>query len=261
MLVQLTIEKLNALKLFGMRDALSEQLELASYGSLSLSERAGMLVDRRWENRENRKLERGMKAAKLKIAATMEDIDYRGGPRLDQTLMRQLADCRWVKSHSSVLIVGPTGTGKTYLACALADQAMRKGYGALYFRAPRLFSALLMARADGSWPRFLAKLERAEVLIVDDWGLAALTDGEGRQFLEVIEERHSSRATIIASQLPVSVWHEVIGEGTVADAILDRLVHNAHRIELKGPSLRKRHNPKGAGEPEAGDESGEPALH
>jgi DNA replication protein DnaC len=134
----------------------------------------------------------------------------------------------------------PTGTGKTYLSCALADQALRKGHSALYFRAPRLFSALLLARADGSWPRFLAKLEKADVIVVDDWGLAPLTDGERRQFLEVLEDRHGSKATIMASQLPVAAWHDVIGEPTVADAILDRLIHNAHRIELKGASMRKQ---------------------
>ena len=240
MLFEQTMEKMNAMKLYGMRDALVEQLELAAYDSLSFEERVGMLVDREWEDREGRKLERRMKAAKLKIQASMEDIDYRTGRGLDASLMRSLADCRWVGQRASVLIVGPTGTGKTYLACALADQAMRKGFSALYFRAPRLLSDLLLARADGSWPRFLAKLERAEVLVVDDWGLAPLQDAERRQFLEVIEDRHGSGALIMASQLPVSSWHEVIGEPTIADAILDRIIHNAHRIALKGPSMRKR---------------------
>ncbi len=253
MLIEQTIEKMNAMKLFGMREALSEQMELASYEGLSFKERVGMLVDREWTDRENRKLERRMKAAKLKIPAALEDIDYRASRGLDAALMRSLADCRWVASHSCVLICGPTGTGKTYLACALADQALRKGHSALYFRASRLFSALLMSSADGSWPRFLAKLERADVLVVDDFGLASLQDGERHQFLEVLEDRHSARSTIIASQLPVSAWHEVIGEPTVADAILDRLVHNAHRIELKGASMRKRQAPKERREPEAGD--------
>jgi len=252
MLIEQTVEKMNAMKLFGMRDALAEQIELSSYGSLSFEERIGMLIDREWIDRENRKLERRMKAAKLKIAASMEDIDYRASRGLDASLMRSLADCRWVTSHSTVLIVGPTGTGKTYISCALADQAMRKGYSSLYFRAPRLFSALLMSRADGSWPRFLAKLEKADVLVVDDWGLAPLTDGERRQFLEVLEDRHGSKATIMASQLPVASWHDVIGEPTVADAILDRLVHNAHRIELKGASMRKQKTPR-AKEQEKGD--------
>jgi DNA replication protein DnaC len=235
-----TIEKMNAMKLFGMRDALAEQMELSSYDELSFEERIGMLVDREWIDRENRKLERRMKAAKLKVPASMEDIDYRASRGLDASLMRSLADCRWVKDSSSILIVGPTGTGKTFLSCALADQAMRKGYSALYFRTPRLFSALLLARADGSWPRFLARLEKADVIVVDDFGLAPLTDGERRQFLEVLEDRSGTKATVVASQLPVASWHEVIGEPTVADAILDRLVHNAHRIELKGASMRKR---------------------
>lgn len=240
MLMEPTIEKVNAMKLFGMRDALAEQMELSSYDELSFEERIGMLVDREWIGRENRKLERRMKAAKLKIPASMEDIDYRASRGLDASLMRSLADCRWVKDSSTVLVIGPTGTGKTYLSCALADAAMRKGYTAFYFRAPRLFSALLMARADGSWPRFLSKLEKADLIAVDDFGLAPLTDGERRQFLEVLEDRSGTRATIVASQLPVSAWHDVIGEPTVADAILDRLVHGAHRIELKGASMRKR---------------------
>ena len=244
MLMEQTIEKMNAMKFFGMRDALGEQMELSSYDSLSFDERIGMLVDREWIDRENRKLERRMKAAKLKIPASMEDIDYRASRGLDASLMRSLADCRWVSSNSSILVVGPTGTGKTYLSCALAGQAMRKGYSCLYFRAPRLFSALLMARADGSWPRFLSKLEKADVIAVDDFGLAPLTDGERRQFLEVLEDRHGSRSTIVASQLPVASWHDVIGEPTVADAILDRLVHNAHRIEMKGASMRKQRPPK-----------------
>lgn len=225
MLFEQTMEKMNAMKLYGMRDALTEQLELSAYDSLSFEERVGMLVDREWEDREGRKLERRMKAAKLKMQASMEDIDYRTSRGLDASLMRSLADCRWVAQRTSVLIVGPTGTGKTYLACALADQAMRKGFSALYFRVPRLLSALLLARADGSWPKLLAKLERADVLVVDDWGLASLSDAERRQFLEVIEDRHGSGAVIMASQLPVSSWHEVIGEPTIADATLDRIVH------------------------------------
>lgn len=247
MLMEPTIEKMNAMKLFGMRDALQEQMTLSSYDELSFEERIGMLVDREWIDRENRKLERRMKAAKLKIPASMEDVDYRASRGLDASLMRSLADCRWVKDSSSVLIVGPTGTGKTYLSCALADQALRKGYSCLYFRAPRLFSALLMSRADGSWPRFLAKLEKADLIVVDDFGLAPLTDGERRQFLEVLEDRSGTKATVVASQLPVSSWHDVIGEPTVADAILDRLVHNAHRIELKGASMRKQRPVKGKG--------------
>lgn len=252
MLMEQTLEKINAMKLFGMRDALTEQMEIASYGALSFEERISMLVDREWTDREERKYKRRLKAARLKIpGASMEDIDYRSSRGLDASLMRSLASCRWVQTHATVIIVGPTGTGKTYLSCALAHQAMRKGYSALYFRAPRLFSALLMARADGSWPRFLAKLAKSDLLVVDDWGMAHLTDGERRDFLEVIEDRTGSGSTIMASQLPVSAWHELIGEPTVADAVLDRLIHNAHRIELKGTSLRKKRPNDGTGKEEA----------
>lgn len=240
MLTEQTIEKLNAMKLFGLRDAFTEQMESAAYDSLSFEERVGLLIDREWIDRDNRKLERRMKAAKLKIQASMEDIDYSPGRSLDASLMRSLADCRWVAQHANSLVIGSTGTGKTYISCALADAAMRKGYSALYFRAPRLFSELLLARADGSWPRMFKKLERTDLLIVDDFGLSSMNDAERRQFLEVIEDRHSTGSTIVASQLPVASWHDVIGDATIADAILDRLVHNAHRIELKGQSMRKK---------------------
>ena len=244
MLMEQTLEKLSAMKLYGMRDGLGEQMESASYSSLSFEERLSVLVDREWEDREARKLARRIKAAKLKIDASMEDIDYRSDRGLDAQVMRSLGDCRFVSSGSSVLITGPTGTGKTYLACALAHQAMRKGHAALYFRAPRLFSALLMAKADGSYPRFMAKLARAALVAIDDWGLAPLSDSERRDFLEVVEDRHGTGSLIVCSQLPVSAWHELIGEPTVADAILDRLIHNAYRIELKGASLRKKRQGK-----------------
>jgi DNA replication protein DnaC len=252
MLMEQTFEKINQMKLFGMRDALAEQMEIASYGSLSFEERISMLIDREWTDREERKYNRRLKAARLKIpTASMEDIDYRSSRGLDASLMRSLASCRWVETHSTVIIVGPTGTGKTYLSCALAHQAIRKGHTAYYFRAPRLFSALMMAKADGSWVKLMRKLERAKTLVVDDWGMAHLTDAERRDFLEVIEDRTGSGSTIMASQLPVSAWHELIGEPTVADAVLDRLVHNAHRIELKGTSLRKKRPDDGDGKEEA----------
>jgi len=225
MITEQTIEKMNALKLFGMRDAFAEQLEMSSYASLSFEERIGMLVDREWTDRENRRLKRRMKAAKLKIHASMEEIDYSGPRGLDESLMRSLSSCAWIKSHSSTLITGKTGTGKTFMACALADQAIKKGYAVLYYRAPRLFSELLMAKADGSYPRFMAKLARAALVAIDDWGLAPLSDSERRDFLEVVEDRHGTGSLIMCSQLPVSAWHELIGEPTVADAILDRLIH------------------------------------
>lgn len=247
MITEQTIEKMNALKLFGMRDAFTEQLEMSSYASLSFEERVGMLVDREWTDRENRRLKRRMKAAKLKIHACMEEIEYSGPRGLDESLMRSLASCAWIKSHSSALITGKTGTGKTFMACALADQAIKKGYTALYYRAPRLFSELLMAKADGSYHKYLSKLTRADLIVVDDLGLVTLSDAERRELLEVIEDRNGSGSTVVASQLPVSSWHEIIGEPTIADAILDRIVHSSYRIDLKGPSMRKRKSPGAEG--------------
>jgi DNA replication protein DnaC len=244
MITEQTIEKMNALKLFGLRDAFSEQLEQPSYASLTFEERVGMLIDREWTDRENRKLERRMKAARLKVGAHMEQIDYSSARGIEAGQLRSLASCAWVGSHASVLITGKTGTGKTFIACALADQAIRQGYTSLYLRAPRLFSELLMARADGSYHRLLARLAKTDLLVIDDFALSALSDAEAREMLEVIEDRTGSGSVIIASQLPVAAWHEVMGEPTVADAVLDRIVHNSYRFELKGPSLRKRDRKK-----------------
>lgn len=225
MITEQTVEKMNVMKLFGMRDAFAEQLEMSTYASLSFEERLGMLVDREYTDRENRKLERRMKAARLKIHATMEQIDYTSPRGLDESLMRSLASCAWVKNHASTLVTGKTGTGKTFIACAVADCAIRKGHTALYYRAPRLFSELLMAKADGSYHRLLSRLAKTDLIVIDDLGLAALSDAERRELLEVIEDRNGSGSTIVASQLPVSSWHEIIGEPTIADAILDRIVH------------------------------------
>jgi len=240
MITEQTVEKMNAMKLYGMRDAFAEQLELSTYASLSFEERLGMLVDREWTDRENRRLERRMKAARLKIRATMEEIDYSSPRGLDESLMRSLSSCEWVKNHAGILVTGKTGTGKTFMVCALADRAIKVGHVAFYYRAPRLFSELLMAKADGSYHRFLSRLARADLLAIDDFGLATLSEDERRELLEVIEDRSGSGSTILASQLPVSSWHEVIGEPTIADSILDRLVHCSYRIELKGPSMRKK---------------------
>jgi DNA replication protein DnaC len=234
-----TVEKLQALHLHGLVTALAEQGRQASYAELSFEERLGLLVDAEWTARENRRQAQRLKAARLKLAACVEDIDYRQPRGLDKAVLRSLATCQWIAAHQNVICIGPTGTGKTFLACALASQACRQGYTARYYRAPRLFQDLALARGDGSYPPLLAKLARTDLLVVDDWGLAPLTDWERRDFLEVVDDRHGTRSTLLAGQLPMSHWHECIGDPTLADAICDRLVHNAHQLTLKGGSLRK----------------------
>ena len=240
MLREPTIEKLHALRLDAMASAWSEQAKTTDTTKLAFDERFGMLVDAEWIARENKRLARSLKEAKLRLAqACIEDIDYSARRELDKSVMRQLAACGWVHEHQNVIVSGATGVGKTYIACALAQQACRKGYRAMYRRASRLFDELVLARADGSYARLLTRLARVDVLVVDDWGIAPARDQERHDLLEILEDRYGSRSTIFASQLPVAKWHEYLGEPTVADAILDRLVHNAHRVVLKGPSRRK----------------------
>ena len=240
MLHEQTFEKLYALQLTGMAEALKDQMGRADMDGLAFEERFSMLVDAQHLFRENKRMKRLLENAKLKLAASMEDIDYRSPRGLDKSVMLSLASCDWVRKHRNVIIVGPTGSGKTYLSCALAHRACREGMTAFYLRTPKLYYTLAMARADGSYARVLAKLARTSVLALDDLGMAALTDSERQDLLEVIEDRHGSASTIITSQLPVEHWHEVIGDPTIADALLDRLVHNAHKINLKGESMRKR---------------------
>jgi DNA replication protein DnaC len=240
MLNEQTFEKLYALQLTGMAEALKDQMGRADLDGLAFEERFSMLVDAQHLFRENKRMKRLLENAKLKLAASMEDIDYRSPRGLDKSVMLSLASCDWVRKHRNVIIVGPTGSGKTYLSCALAHKACREGMTAFYLRTPKLYYTLAMARADGSYARVLAKLARTSVLILDDLALAALADSERRDLLEVIEDRHGSASTVITSQLPVEHWHEVIGDPTIADALLDRLVHNAHKINLKGESMRKR---------------------
>jgi DNA replication protein DnaC len=240
MLNEQTFEKLYALQLTGMAEALKDQMGRVDLDGLAFEERFSMLVDAQHLFRENKRMKRLLENAKLKLAASMEDIDYRSPRGLDKSVMLSLANCDWVRKHRNVIIVGPTGAGKTFIACALTHRACREGMTAFYLRTPKLYYTLAMARADGSYARVLARLARTSVLILDDLGMAALTDSERRDLLEVIEDRHGSASTIITSQLPVEHWHEVIGDPTIADALLDRLVHNAHKINLKGESMRKR---------------------
>ena len=240
MLNEQTFEKLYALQLTGMAEALKDQMGRTDMDGLTFEERFSMLVDAQHLFRENKRMKRLLENAKLKLAASIEDIDYRSPRGLDKSVMLSLASCDWVRKHRNVIIVGPTGSGKTFLSCALAHKACREGMTAFYLRTPKLYYTLAMARADGSYARVLAKLARTSVIILDDLGMAALADSERRDLLEVIEDRHGSASTIITSQLPVEHWHEVIGDPTIADALLDRLVHNAHKINLKGESMRKR---------------------
>jgi DNA replication protein DnaC len=240
MLTEPTIDKLKAMHLDAMAAAFVEQHKDPKLAKLGFDERFGLLVDAEVLNRENRRLDRCLREAKLRISnACIEDIDSPARRELDKALIRQLATCRWVAEHQNVLISGMTGTGKTYVACALAHQACRKGFRALYRRVPRLFDEITLARADGSYVRLLARLARIDVLILDDWGISPVRDQERRDLLEILEDRHGNRSTIVASQLAPAKWHEHLADPTIADAVCDRLIHNSHRIVLKGPSRRK----------------------
>lgn len=241
MLNEPTIERLRALKLETLAEAWLKQQADPIAGALGFDERLGLLVDAEWVHRENKRLKRTLAEAKLRISgACVEDIDYAGGRDVDRSMIRQLATCRWVEERLSVVITGATGTGKTYIACALAQQACRRGFRVIYRRVPRLFEELALARADGSWANALARFARVDILVLDDWGIAPLREPERRDLVEVIEDREGLRSTIVTSQLPVARWHDHIGDPTVADALCDRILNRAHRLELKGPSRRKR---------------------
>jgi DNA replication protein DnaC len=240
MLNEPTIEKLKLLRLNAMAEAWAAQQAQPEIAALSFDERFGLLVDAEWVHRENVRLGRALKEAKLRMSnACVEDIDCSSKRELDKALVRQLGTCRWVAEHQNVIITGKTGTGKTYLACAFAQQAVRKGYRAIYRRAPRLYQELALAKADGTYPRLLARLARTDVLVIDDWALAPMTAEQRADLLEILEDRYGNRSTIFASQLDAKLYHEYLGDPTVADAVCDRLLHNAHRVALQGPSRRK----------------------
>jgi DNA replication protein DnaC len=234
-----TIEKLYQMRLHTMAMAFKEELERPNNTDLTFEDRFAMLVEREWMFRENRRFTTRLKAAKLKHQASLEDIDFRHPRGMDKSQFLSLASCQWIKNHQNVIITGPTGIGKSYLSEALANKACRESYTAKYYRAPRLFQDLAMARGDGSYAALLQKIAKAELLVIDDWGIAPLTDSERRDVLEVMEDRHGIRSTLLTSQYPVTTWHDIIGEPTMADAILDRIVHNAHKITLTGESMRK----------------------
>lgn len=235
-----TVDKLLALHLAAMARGLVEQMnnpELVA--TLTFEERLGLLVDRQLTDRDNQRMVRRLKNAKLRQSACLEDLDFKAVRGLDRALLAKLADGSWIQQNANVLITGPTGVGKTYLACALAQKACRGGVGAFYVRMPRLAADLQTARAEGRLARVLDGLARKPLLVLDDWGLTGFNDTLRRDLLEIVEERHGRRSLIITSQFPVDKWHELIGDPTMADAILDRIVHNSHRIAMKGGTMRK----------------------
>jgi DNA replication protein DnaC len=254
MLTSPTVEKLRSMKMSGFLEAIVQQQEDTSSHELSFEERIGLLVDAEWMERENRKVARHLKAAKLRITGScIEDIDYDAKRGISKSLMRKLATCKWAETHQNVILTGPTGVGKTYVACALGNQACRKGYKVLYRRLSRLFDELNLSRADGSYAKTLARFARHDVLILDDWGLAKIGEHQRRDLNEIMEDRYERRSTIITSQLPVAKWHDFIGEPTTADAICDRLLNNTHRIALAGASRRREKCSVRAEESQNGD--------
>jgi DNA replication protein DnaC len=238
MLNEQTMTKLYAMKLNGLADGYEEQRQQPQMADLSFDERFGLLVDRQWRWREERSLKTRLQNAKFKLQACIEDVDYRASRGLKRAQIDQLSSSEWVGYHQNLILTGPTGTGKTFLACALGQKACRDGYRARYYVATKLFRELTQAHADGSF--MSNKLLRADLLLIDDWGMETLKEAEYRDFLELLDDRQGSGATLITSQFPTQLWHDTIGNPTVADAILDRLLHNAHRIELKGESMRTR---------------------
>ena len=239
MLTEQTLDKMNAMKLTGMASAFQQQLGSAEYTRLSYEERVGLLTDAEWAAREQRKLKRRLRAAKLRYPASLEDVDFKHPRALNRQQVLSLGSCSWIQSRHNLLITGPTGIGKSYLVCAFVERACRTGHSAAYLRLPRLLHQLAVARGDGSYPRLLARLARLDLLAIDDWLLAPLRDGERRDLIEVVEDRSEQASTLIASQIPAKDWHAGIGDPNLADAICDRLLHNSHRIELKGPSIRR----------------------
>ena len=243
MLLQQTLDKLHAMKLFGLARSLKERLERQDHQDLSKAEFVGLLIDDEWLYRENRKLAARLKQAKFKDrAAALEAINYKTARGLRKDQLLELAQNRWINAHQSVLITGPSGSGKSFLAQALGQHACRSGFAAQYLRLPTLLNHFVQARAQGTYERLLKRLAKIAVLVIDDFGLPSMSDREKQDLLEAIEERYGSGATVVTAQLPVSDWHDYLGGGRIADAILDRLVHNAHRIELRShESMRKEY--------------------
>ncbi|MEI6095149.1 MAG: IS21-like element helper ATPase IstB [Gammaproteobacteria bacterium] len=239
MLTHPLFEQLKTLRWQGVLEAFQEQIGTPDINRLSFDERFALLIERECLVRDNRKLTNRLRQAKLKEQACIEDIDYSSERQLSRTVITRLAQCNFIARKENLLITGPTGTGKTYLACAFANQACRQGYGARYIRLPKLFQAITIAKGDGSYIKLMEHVSKLSLLVLDDWGVAPMTDANRRDLLEIIDDRYNQASTLITSQLPVNTWHDSIGDATLGDAILDRLLHNAHRIEIDGPSMRK----------------------
>jgi len=235
-----TIQKLNDLKLVTMAKVMRELVDSPPSAQLSWEERIAMLVDREWTDRENRRLARRLKEAKLATRASIEDIVCDATRGIEKATMRQLATCQWVRAKQNVVVIGPTGVGKTYIAAALAEAACRRGLRALFMRVPRLVEELSVAHVAGAYASALARISKIDVLLLDDFLLAPMTDSEKRDLLEVLEDRYDRSSTVLTSQLPTKTWHDALGDPTIADAICDRLVHNAHVLALRGPSMRRK---------------------
>lgn len=237
-----TLDKLRKMKFFGMFHAFKSSMESGKMNDYTADEMLAMLVDAEWDDRQNRKIERTIMYAKFRYKASIEDVNFHASRSLDRNQLQRLADCAFIDKFENVLITGSTGIGKSYIASAIGYQACTLGYRVFYASTPKLFAKLKMAKADGSYIKELARIERQHLLILDDFGLQPFDAQSRAALMELIEDRHGKTSLIITSQLPVSKWFEVIGEKTIADAILDRIVHDAHRIELKGDSMRKKRN-------------------
>ena len=240
MLTQPTTVKLNSMKLTAMAKAFADQMQCPDITQLTFEERFGLIVDHQVTDLENRGMQNRLKKAKLRLPASLEDLDFKQGRGLDRAAVMSLALNQWVTIHHNILVTGPTGAGKSYLACALAQKACRDGYATLYQRVPRLLQEIAVSRLDGRYAKHIAPITKCEVLILDDLLISPLTREEQRELLEIVEGRYDRKATIVTSQLPVKAWHGAMQDPTLADAILDRLVHNAYKLELKGESMRRK---------------------
>ena len=240
MLIHPTLDQLRTLRLTGMVKALEEQMQMPDIDSLSFEQRLGLMADREITERQNRHLKTRLRKANLRQSASVEDIDYLHPRGLDKALVAKLQSCDWIKEHHNLIITGPTGTGKTFLACALAHKACREGLSALYVRIPRLLQDLFISKGDGRYGKLLKSISKTDLLLLDDWGMSKITSEQSRDLLEIIDDRHALRSTLITSQFPIDHWHELIEDPTLADAILDRIIHNAYKINLKGDSMRKK---------------------